>query len=116
MKGRLSSTLWTLAIDNALALLIVFGLAYSAGAWAKGLPLSDAFGVSEAGTRLLGAGLFILVGLVCAYLMLSKVITPVKELTDFSEKWGAGDYRAKVDIDSSDDFGLIAENLNRSAE
>nr|MDP9262775.1 methyl-accepting chemotaxis protein [Acidobacteriota bacterium] len=33
-----------------------------------------------------------------------------------SEKVVSGDYRARADVDSADDFAFIAENLNRSSE
>jgi len=103
---------------NFVAMAIVLGLGYAAGAWAKGLPFFDAFGgSSEAGMRLLGA-IAVLVG-ACVIIVMtlsSKVLTPVKELTEFSERLAAGDYRAKADVDSNNDFDLVAENLNRTAE
>ena len=117
MKGRLSSTIWILALVNLLAMAAVLGLAYSAGAYAK-VPLLDAFNAStEAGLRLLGALAAVLLVSLALFLVLgNKVLKPVKELADFSEKLAAGDYRARADVDSADDFGLIAENFNRSAE
>lgn len=117
MKGRLSSTIWTLILANLAAMGAVLWLGYSAGAWAR-VPLIDAFGVStEAGYRLLGALLVVVVSVGALFLVLgNRVVKPVKELTDFSEKVVNGDYRARADVDSADDFGLIAENLNRSSE
>ncbi|MGH9670212.1 MAG: methyl-accepting chemotaxis protein [Terriglobales bacterium] len=117
MKGRLSSTIWILALVNLVAMAVVLGLAYSAGAYAK-VPLLDAFNASsEAGLRLLGAGAAVLLVSLALFLVLgNKVLKPVKELTDFSEKLASGDYRARAEVDSADDFGLIAENFNRSAE
>ncbi|MBI2678682.1 MAG: HAMP domain-containing protein [Candidatus Koribacter versatilis] len=118
MKGRLSSTVWTLVGINLVAMAMVLGLGYAAGAWAKGLPFFDAFGgSSEAGMRLLGA-IAVLVGacVVIVMMLSSKVLTPVKELTEFSERLAAGDYRAKADVESNNDFNLVADNLNRTAE
>ena len=46
----------------------------------------------------------------------SQVATPVKELTDFSERMVSGDYRARANVDADDDFARMAENFNRSAE
>src|SRR5574341_1712918 len=117
MKGRLGSTIWILVVVNLVAMLAVLGLAYSAGAYAK-VPLLDAFNASsEALIRLLGAGAaLVLVSLALVLVLGNKVLTPVKELTEFSEKLAGGDYRARADVDSNDDFGLIAENFNRSAE
>src|SRR5574341_1420971 len=117
MKGRLGSTIWILVVVNLVAMLAVLGLAYSAGAYAK-VPLLDAFNASsEALIRLLGAGAaLVLVTLALVLVLGNKVLTPVKELTEFSEKLAAGDYRARADVDSADDFGLIAENFNRTSE
>jgi len=117
MKGRLSSTIWILILTNLAAMGAVLWLGYSAGAWAR-VPLIDAFGAStEAGYRLLGALLVVVVSVGALFLVLgNRVVKPVKELADFSEKVVNGDYRARADVDSADDFALIAENLNRSSE
>ncbi|HEV2021537.1 MAG TPA: HAMP domain-containing methyl-accepting chemotaxis protein [Terriglobales bacterium] len=117
MKGRLSSTIWILVLANLVAMGAVLWLGYSAGAWAR-VPLIDAFGAStEAGYRLLGALLVVVVSVGTLFLVLgNRVVKPVKEFADFSEKVVSGDYRARADVDSADDFGLIAENFNRSSE
>ncbi|HXZ26908.1 MAG TPA: HAMP domain-containing protein, partial [Terriglobales bacterium] len=118
MKGRLSSTVWILVAATLVGMLVVFVLGFGAGAYAQGLPFLDALGrYSETGTRALGA-LAIMVG-VCfvLYLLLSsRVLKPARELAEYSEKLAAGDYRSKVQIDSADDFGYIADNLNLSAD
>jgi methyl-accepting chemotaxis protein len=46
----------------------------------------------------------------------SAIVKPVQKLTDFAEKLASGDYKSKAEIETSDDFGYIAENLNRSME
>jgi twitching motility protein PilJ len=46
----------------------------------------------------------------------NRVVKPVKDLAEFSEKIVAGDYRAKSEVDSNDDFGLIAQNFNHAAD
>ena len=43
------------------------------------------------------------------------MLSPVNDLTKFSERLVAGDSRARLEIDSDDEFGFIAENFNRSA-
>ena len=116
MKGRLSSTIWILISTNLAAMAAVLWLGYSAGGWAR-VPLIDAFGSTEAGYRLLGALLVMVVSGLALFLVLgNRVVEPVKELADFSERLANGDYRAHADVDSDDDFALIAENLNRSSE
>jgi twitching motility protein PilJ len=119
MKGRLSSTIWILVAVTFVAMLVVFSLGYGAGAYAKGLPFTDILSApGDTGMRTLGA-LAVAVG-VCFFglywLLSSKVLRPLKDLADYSEKLAAGDYRAKVQIDSTDDFGYIADNLNRTSD
>jgi twitching motility protein PilJ len=46
----------------------------------------------------------------------NRVIAPVKNLTNFAERFAQGDYRARAAVESADDFGFIAENLNRAAD
>ncbi len=120
MKGRLGSTILMIVLVNAVALLFVLGLAYGAGAKSgdAGLPLLDGITHSSAtGFRIMFAALVALVALIVSYMLLdSRVLKPVRELTEFSERLGSGDYRARLQIETENDFGLIAENLNRTAD
>jgi len=43
-----------------------------------------------------------------------RVLAPVQEIAEFSERFGAGDPRAKAEVASTDELGYIAENLNRA--
>jgi len=112
MKSRLSSTLWLLAFWIGAALFGVGGLAYYAGLRpAEAAPLPG--GVSP---LLVGAGALAILALVSLIMALSKrVLKPVDELAKFSERLAAGDARARAEIQSTDEFALIAENFNRSA-
>ncbi|HVP43249.1 MAG TPA: methyl-accepting chemotaxis protein [Terriglobales bacterium] len=114
----MNSTIWMLVLVNVVAMAAMLGLGYGAGAWAKGLPILDAVSASsQAGMRLLGGLLVLFIAAGITFIVLgSKVSKPVKELTEFSERLAAGDYRASADIDSQDDFGFIAQNMNRTAE
>ncbi|HEX3154779.1 MAG TPA: methyl-accepting chemotaxis protein, partial [Candidatus Angelobacter sp.] len=117
MKGRLNSTLWLMVTIDVVALFVVLWLAYSAGEQGK-LPITDFGGLGQgSGLKLLfafviaaGAGLwtFITIG--------NRVLIPVKRLSDFAERFAQGDYRTRATVDSADDFGFIAEQLNRAAE
>jgi twitching motility protein PilJ len=49
-------------------------------------------------------------------MLFARVLKPVAELADFSERLSAADYKATVSIDSEDDFGFIAQNLTKTAE
>jgi twitching motility protein PilJ len=118
MKGRLNSTVWIVAGVNVVAFIGTAWLMYSAGQHSGGLSLFDApSGNGGAGMRYL----FVLV--VCGAAALftvvrldNKVITPVRNLVTFAERFAMGDYRARAAVESPDDFGVIAENLNRAAE
>jgi methyl-accepting chemotaxis protein len=43
------------------------------------------------------------------------VLTPIGALSSFSERFAAGDSRAKAEVPVEDEFSVIAENLNRTA-
>ena len=115
MKGRLSSTVWMLVGLEFMVLAAVLILSYGAGEKSPGLGLMDAFSGAGGPRLLLGAILCIGGAAVVLYLG-NRVVNSVTELTEFSERLGAGDYRAKLVIESQDDFGYIAENLNRATE
>src|SRR5690242_11275355 len=106
MKGRLNSTVWMLIGINAVALIGVLGLAYMAGKSGESSPMML---VGAAGLALVASFLFV-------SMLNSKVLSPVKQLADFSERVAANDYKARLDANSADDFGFVAANLNRSVD
>src|SRR5512142_389807 len=110
MKGRLNSTVAMLAGVNLVALFAVLYLAFNAGRSSAG-----EFDVSNP-KLLAAAALAFVVGIVIWYMLSAKVASPVRQLSDYSEKVAAGDYKSRVGIDSADDFGYIADNLNRASE
>jgi twitching motility protein PilJ len=118
MKGRLSSTIWTVVVLNIVAMVAGLVLAYGAGARSGGLSILNFASLpGSAGMQLLAAVFaVVLMAFVLAVVLGNKVLKPVKELTDFSDKLAGGEYKAVAAIDSEDDFGLIAQNLNRTAE
>ena len=116
MKGRLSSTVWMLVGVTFVALALAFYTGFAAGAHSPGLSFIDGFSGPGGFKMLLGCLLVVLGAGFALYMLDVKVVRPVNELTDFSEKLGAGEYRARVQLDSADDFGYIAENLNRAAD
>jgi methyl-accepting chemotaxis protein len=115
MKGRLSSTIWMLAIANAVAFLGVIFLAYVAG-WKSQSSILDAFHGNGAGFFLGAVVVALGMAFIVVTILANRIVAPVKQLTDFSEKLAAGDYKAKAEVDSQDDFALIAENFNATSE
>lgn len=118
MKGRLSSTIWLLWFFATAAMFAVLGLAYHAGKDAGGLKLTDAFSApGDTPAYVIFALIALASGSGALLIVLrNQVVAPVEKLAEFSERIGAGDYKTKIDVDSTDDFGLIADNLNRSTD
>src|SRR5258705_8810623 len=114
MKTRLSSTIWLLVIWTSIALFAVLGLAYEAGVHSGGVSVYQG-GISAAGPELLLAAavaLFTALGLLLT--LPRRVLGPLGALSTFSERFAAGDQRAKAEVSANDEFGIIAENLNRT--
>jgi twitching motility protein PilJ len=115
MKTRLSSTIWLLVIWTSVALFAVLGLAYQAGIHSGGVSVFQG-GITAAGPELLLAAavaLFTALGLLLT--LPRRVLGPLGALSTFSERFAAGDHRAKAEVPVDDEFGVIAENLNRTA-
>src|SRR5689334_20099634 len=117
MKSRLSSTILTLAVLSGIGMLAILGLAFHAGREAGTASSLFDFGNLPSGA----SGSVIVAVLLCfgvaafiAWRMGAAVGTPVQQLAEFSERLAAGDPRARADVQSNDDFGYIAENLNRA--
>src|SRR6266849_1930532 len=111
MKGRLSSKVWTLTVWVFLAVFGVLGLAYRAGSNAA----AESSGHGGIDVWLIGGGvLALLAGLSIPMALSGSLLSGVRELAEFSERFAAGDSRAKADVKSDDELGYIAENLNRA--
>jgi methyl-accepting chemotaxis protein len=108
MKSRLSSTIWTLVILNGVALFTVLALAYSAGRQASGGAALEPGGLIVPAVVALG------MSIVLAWRLGGSILSPLSELAEFSERLAAGDAKARADVTSNDEFGHIAENLNRA--
>ena len=116
MKSRLSSTVWLLVIWVAVAAGGASLLAFYAGTHANGTGIGDAAGMpTNASTALIAAvGLCATAALSLVMVLTKSVLTPVEKLAEFSERFAAGDNRVKIEISARDEFGAIADNLNRS--
>jgi twitching motility protein PilJ len=117
MKGRLNSTLWRLVVVDVVALFTVLLLAYDAGQIAHvsitnlgSLPGAAGYRLLFAFVICLGAGTYTL------FTLDNRVLAPMKNLSDFADRFSQGDYRARAAVETPDDFGLLAEQLNRAAE
>jgi methyl-accepting chemotaxis protein len=114
MKTRLSTVIWLLVLWTGAALFAVLGIAYEAGTRSGGASISQAFS-SPAGPALLVAGGIAFLSAILLLLILpGRVLRPVAALSSFSERFAAGDSRAKATVPAEDEFGEIAENLNKT--
>ena len=115
MKGRLNRALWLLILFDVAALMAVLLLAFYGGQKAHtAAGLTDLSGLNI----YIFAAVMVSLGasLVNWIAISNRVLGPVKHLADFSERLARGEFRAKAELESADDFGLIADNLNRAAE
>jgi methyl-accepting chemotaxis protein len=65
----------------------------------------------------LGAFFIVVAASVALVIQLSsRVLRPVEQLADFSERLAAGDYTISADIHSEDEFALIAERYNQVSQ
>jgi methyl-accepting chemotaxis protein len=115
MKARLSSTIWLLVFWIGAALFGVLGLAYYAGSHSAAGADATSFPGGANGALVVAATLALAASISLVYVLGKRVLTPVQEIATFSERLVAGDVRARVEIGTSDEFGFIAENFNRSA-
>ena len=116
MKTRLSSTIWMLVIWTSVALFGVLGLAYEAGVHSGGASVFQGGTSGSAGMEfLIAAGIAAFTALVLMMTLPRRVLVPIGALSAFSERFAAGDSRAKAEVPVEDEFSVIAENLNRTA-
>ncbi|HKF19923.1 MAG TPA: HAMP domain-containing methyl-accepting chemotaxis protein [Candidatus Angelobacter sp.] len=111
----MSSKLWMLVGGDVIAMFVVLYLAFHGGQQAhtaSGLTDFSGLNALVLGAVVVWAG----ASFATFFVIANNVIEPVRNLTSFAERFAQGDYRARAAVESSDDFGFIAENLNRAAE
>ena len=109
MKSRLSSTIWMLVFLNGIALAGTIWFAFNAGKQAA----SGGSAFESSGT-IVAIVIAIAISIVLAWRLGAVILAPVGELASFSERLAAGDGKARADVGTDDEFGYIAENLNRA--
>jgi methyl-accepting chemotaxis protein len=112
MKSRLSSTIWTLVLLNGVSLFAVLWLGFSAGKKAGEASILDLNAPSSSAV-LIGGAVALGTALLLAW-RFGGVLSPLRELAQFSERFASGDAKARAEVTSNDEFGYIAENLNRA--
>jgi methyl-accepting chemotaxis protein len=105
-----------LVIWTSVALFGVLGLAYEAGVHSGGGSIFQGGTSGSAGIEfLIAAGVAVFTSLVLLLTLPRRVLNPIGALSSFSERFAAGDSRAKAEVPVEDEFSVIAENLNRTA-
>src|SRR3954470_3542783 len=110
MKGRVSSTVWSVVMVNVAALLIVLALAYNAGTKSGGVGLIDGFGTAG-GSLLVGAVVMALIAFAYSVSQLGKIGGPGSDVEVFAEKIAAGQFESRLE-----NSGPLSESLNRVAD
>jgi twitching motility protein PilJ len=120
MKGRLNSTVISVVVVDFIALFTVFYIAYDAGRFSPGAGILALGGGNQSQATeyrlLFGFVICLAASFFTWFRLTNRVLAPVHKLAEFSERLARGEFRAKADVESVDDFGYIAENLNRAAE
>jgi len=114
MKGRLVSALWLLVGIDVAAMFLLIYLAFRGGQQARAASLGD---LSQLNLSILLAVIVWLGASLWTWIMIAnRVVAPVRSLQTFAERFAQGDYRARAAVESADDFGYIAEQLNRPGQ
>ena len=104
-------------LTGIAGIFAVLFLAYHAGLKADGHPILDAAALpAEAMVSLVIAGIFCLaVSVALVKVLGNRIVRPIEQVAEFSQKFAAGDARAHVQFDSQDEFAAIVENFRRAA-
>src|SRR5260370_28677230 len=110
MKSRLSSTIWTLVLLSGVVGFAVLGLAFSAGKKAGEASLFD-FGSPAGGSVLIAIVLALVTSVILAW-RFGSLLAPVQALPGFFERLAPGHPPPRAEVQSNDELGYLAENLN----
>jgi twitching motility protein PilJ len=104
-----------LVIWTSVALFAVLGLAYKAGNLAGEGSVAQGVGSGNAmPTLFVAGGVAVFTILILMMTLPRRVLTPIGSLSEFSERFAAGDQRARAEVPVQDEFSVIAENLNKT--
>ncbi|WHH61036.1 methyl-accepting chemotaxis protein [Petroclostridium sp. X23] len=63
-------------------------------------------------TTLITTLIIIAISMLISYIFASKIIKPILEMTQITEQLGSGDLTAKVNVKTTDEIGIFANNFN----
>jgi methyl-accepting chemotaxis protein len=99
-------------------MLAVLAVGYTAGQHSGGLSLMNAFS-AQGNTpmlTLIGCVVALAVGLAVWFTLSNKVVAPMLKVVEFSEQVAAGNYKLRLEVETEDDFRVLADNLNTASE
>jgi methyl-accepting chemotaxis protein len=104
-------------LTGIVGIFAVLFLAYHAGLKADGHSILDAGALpADALVSLVMAGLFCLgVSVALVKVLGNRIVHPIEQVAEYSQKFAAGDPRAHVQLDAQDEFSVIVENFRRAA-
>ncbi|MGH9524824.1 MAG: methyl-accepting chemotaxis protein [Terriglobales bacterium] len=118
MKPRLKTTIWTASVLSALVSAGAITLAFLAGAHSSGIRTAQIFTTWTPASQYLVPAVLIAImfALYLAERLKTTFLRPISLFVEYSEKFAAGDYAPRLDIDSEDEFGLMANNFRATSE
>jgi twitching motility protein PilJ len=118
MEGRLKTTIRTLTWAGVVALFAVLFLAYHAGLKSDGHSITDVGALPTESVFPLAMALLLSAGVSFALIKIlgGRIVGPVGQIAEYSQKVAAGDPRAHVQLDAEDEFALIIENFRRATQ
>lgn len=58
----------------------------------------------------------LIIAFVLSFLLIRRVLKPLSQMSDVTERVAAGDYSARVDVTTSDEVGRLGQSFNRMAD
>jgi len=118
MKRRLNTTIWIASVLSALVSGLLIALAFLAGAHSGGIRPARIFTAWTPASQYLAPA--ILLAIAFALFLADKLkktfMHPISTFVGYAEKFAGGDYAARLDIDSEDEFGAMANHFRSSSE
>jgi twitching motility protein PilJ len=117
MEGRLRSTIRTLMLAGIVGIFAVLFLAYHAGLKSDGHSILDVGSLPAESMIPLALAVLFCAGVSFALVKVlgNRIVRPIEQVAEYSQKCAAGDARAHVQLDAEDEFSQIVENFRRAA-
>jgi twitching motility protein PilJ len=104
-------------LAGTVGIFAVLFLAYHAGLKADGHSILDVGALPAEAVLSLAIAVLFCAGVSFALVKIlgNRIVRPIEQVAEYSQKFAAGDPRANVQLDAEDEFALIVENFRRAA-